>query len=170
VNRLKLREVTMCQLKNASRIAYQLPRDGVTQPPAAELVASQSLCPRGQLLHIGATNPTVRPDRAKREVAPFAEIHHVLPRRSQQLRGIARRDQVIGRALKNIRRRRHTNIVSAKHKEHHGRSCHLHSIEQAVWRVASVPPEASKPAETTMSAANEYVRDCVPGARRVRTS
>jgi len=66
VNGLKLREVTVCQLKNAIRIAYQLPRDGVTEPQAAELVTGQALCPRGELVKVSATNPAMRSDRAKR--------------------------------------------------------------------------------------------------------
>jgi hypothetical protein len=66
VNRLQLREVAACEIKNAIRIVYQLPRDRVTEPQAADLVARQALCPRGQLLEVSATNPTMRSGSAKR--------------------------------------------------------------------------------------------------------
>lgn len=54
------------------------------------------------------------------------QIHDVLPQGSQQLRGFARRDQVIRRALKNMRPRCHTTMLNANRKKHHDSTWHSH--------------------------------------------
>jgi hypothetical protein len=102
VNRPKVRKVAACQIKNAIRMSHQLPRDRVTDPQAAQLISGESLCPCGQHLQVSATNPTMLSDSAERQVSAVAQIHHMLPRSAQHLRGFTGRDQRIGGAVRKV--------------------------------------------------------------------